>query len=97
MPQAFEWVHELRPELAGAVEATGMTVFSLPLMVCRASLDPGDAAAQVRVLAADDAELPAVQAAIGLGFAAPGRRWARPVTPNGPRRPVRMVTTVSGG
>ena len=72
VPQAFEWVHELRPELAGAVEATGMTVFSLPLMVCRTSLDPGNAAAQVRVLAADDAELPAVQAAIGLGFAAPG-------------------------
>lgn len=72
VPQAFEWVHDLRPELRAAVAATGMTVFSLPLMVCRTVVDPGDVAAQIRVLDANDADLPAVQAAIGLGFAAPG-------------------------
>jgi GNAT superfamily N-acetyltransferase len=73
VPEAFEWVHEAQPDMAGAVELSGLTVYSLPLMVFR-----GDATARAvpgvrfRVLTGDDPELPRVQAAIGVGFAATG-------------------------
>lgn len=74
VPEAFEWVHDLRPGLADAVAATGMAVCPLPLMVCRRpDTVPAPApGVRVRMLAATDPAIPAVQAAIGVGFSAPG-------------------------
>ncbi|WP_111766843.1 GNAT family N-acetyltransferase [Nakamurella deserti] len=74
LPEAFEWVDELRPGLVDTVRATGMAVYRLPLMVHR--VDTGSAPAppdvRVRMLTADDPDLPSVQTAIGLGFTTPG-------------------------
>ena len=73
VPEAFEWVDELQPELAAAVRKSGLAVFQLPLMIYR---NGGDVTApqgvEIRVMPHDDPALPAVQAAIGLGFSAPG-------------------------
>lgn len=73
VPEAFEWVDELRPTLAGVLRAAGMAVYRLPLMVHRGGVRPPVSPdVRVRLLTADDVDLPAVQAAIGLGFTSPG-------------------------
>jgi N-acetylglutamate synthase-like GNAT family acetyltransferase len=73
VPEAFEWVGELQPNLAEAVRAAGLVVFQLPLMIYRGGGEVGAPdAVTVRLIPADDPALPQVQAAIGVGFAAPG-------------------------
>ncbi len=79
VPEAFEWVDALRPELAEAVTAAGLTVFRAPLMLQRraeldATVPPG---IRIRTMTADDPSLPAVEAAIGLGFSEPGTAIGR--------------------
>ena len=73
--EAFEWVHETTPSLAGAAAAAGLEVLRVPLL----ALDPAAWAPPpvpervgVRMLAADDAALPAAQAVVELAFAAAG-------------------------
>jgi len=74
VPEAFEWVDELRPGLVDVLRATGMAVYRLPLMVHRDGAAPVAPPPDVRVrmLTADDPDLPSVQTAIGLGFTTPG-------------------------
>ena len=73
VPEAFEWVDELRPGLVDVVRAAGMAVYRLPLMVFRGGDAPAvPSAVRIRMLTADDPDLPSVQTAIGLGFTTPG-------------------------
>jgi ribosomal protein S18 acetylase RimI-like enzyme len=73
--EAFEWVAERTPSLAGAATAAGLEVLEVPLL----ALDPGGWApppappgVAVRMLGADDAALPSAQAAVELAFASAG-------------------------
>jgi ribosomal protein S18 acetylase RimI-like enzyme len=70
--EAFEWVHETTPSLAGAAEAAGLEVIRVPLL----ALDPDDwvpapppAAVTVRMLGPGDGSLAGAQAAVELAFA----------------------------
>jgi GNAT superfamily N-acetyltransferase len=73
VPEAFEWVHEMNPGLRSAAVAAGLPVRDLPLMVRRDAFPPlVPDGCTVRILPADDEALPAVLAAIGVGFGDPG-------------------------
>ena len=73
--EAFEWVHETTPSLAGAAAAAGLDVLRVPLL----ALDPAawappvaPADVELRMLGADDDALAAAQAVVELAFAAEG-------------------------
>ena len=73
VPQAFEWVHEVRPDVLAVVVAAGLDVHRLPLMML--PRPRGDAPGpdipdhyRVRILPADDPFLPG--ALFGLRVAA---------------------------
>lgn len=68
VPQALEWVHEATPSLIDAAQAAGMTVQQFPLLALESLVDPRPADGEVRLINADDAELGAVNAAIGVAF-----------------------------
>ena len=72
-PEAFEWIDELHQGLYETVKTAGLLVQHVPLMVQRdvplMALPPGYHA---RLLTAEDDSLPAVLAAIGVGFHSPG-------------------------
>jgi GNAT superfamily N-acetyltransferase len=74
VPEALEWVHETTPALRDAVRAAGLQVHEHPLLVLAEQVPAAPAApgVRVRVVPADDPALPAVQAAIHLGFGEPG-------------------------
>jgi GNAT superfamily N-acetyltransferase len=72
--EAFEWVHETTPSLAGAAAAAGLEVMRVPLLALdpeRWTPAPAPAGIGVRMLGADDRALVAAQAAIELAFTAP--------------------------
>ncbi|MFL6077600.1 MAG: GNAT family N-acetyltransferase [Mycobacteriales bacterium] len=81
VPEAFEWVHEVTPSLAGAARATGLHVHEHPLMVLDAfrPVAPPDGVA-VRVLDADSPDLVAARAVADVGFSAPGTAAGEPGT-----------------
>lgn len=68
LPPSIEWVHETTPSLRPAAVAAGVEVGDYPVLVLAG--DPVERAGPVvvRRIAPDDPELPAVQAAITLGF-----------------------------
>jgi ribosomal protein S18 acetylase RimI-like enzyme len=73
--EAFEWIHETTPSMAGAALAAGLDVLRVQLLV----LDPGATAAPpdpaamtMRLLAPDDPALPAAQGVVELAFAGVG-------------------------
>jgi GNAT superfamily N-acetyltransferase len=73
--EAFEWVHETTPSLAGAAAAAGLEVKSVPLLALDAARwtpPPAPPGVTVRMLGAEDRALPASQAAVELAFAAEG-------------------------
>jgi GNAT superfamily N-acetyltransferase len=73
--EAFEWVHETTPSMAGAAEAAGLAVTSVPLLAldpAAAEPPPAPAGLAIRLLAPDDPALPAAQGVVELAFAAPG-------------------------
>ena len=72
VPLALEWVHESAPTLAEAARAAGMTVHQCPMLVLESLTEPPRVIGEVRLMDADDAELGAVHAAIGVAFGAPG-------------------------
>ncbi|MGN6332083.1 MAG: GNAT family N-acetyltransferase [Motilibacteraceae bacterium] len=74
VPEALEWVHETTPALREAARAAGLQVHEHPLLVLAGQVAPPALAdgVRVRVVPADDPALPAVQAAIHLGFGDPG-------------------------
>ena len=76
LPQAFEWVAEVAPGLRAAVERAGLKVSEHPLLALSAEVpveqDHVGGAAAVRVLDADDPDLPEAIAAQHLAFGTPG-------------------------
>lgn len=72
VPRALEWVHESAPTLAEAARAAGMTVHQCPMLVLESLREPPRADGEVRLMDADDADLAAVNAAIGVACGAPG-------------------------
>jgi ribosomal protein S18 acetylase RimI-like enzyme len=79
LPEAFEWVHELNPDLIAVARSAGLTVLEAPLMVLDpAALPPATelSAVPVRILdpTADsfEADLAARRAVAAVGFGAPG-------------------------
>jgi GNAT superfamily N-acetyltransferase len=73
--EAFEWVHETAPSLAGAAAAAGLRVLQVPLLALDAerwSPPPQPARVELRMLGAGDPSLPGTQAVIELAFAAEG-------------------------
>jgi GNAT superfamily N-acetyltransferase len=80
--EAFEWVHETTPSLAGAATAAGLEVVQVPLLALDAAAAPAPAAppagVTVRMLGADDPALAAAQGAVELAFAAPGTAVGAP-------------------
>jgi ribosomal protein S18 acetylase RimI-like enzyme len=81
--EAFEWVGETTPSLAGAAAAAGLEVAQVPLLALEPeawSSPPPPPGVTVRMLSADDAALAGAQAAVELAFAAadPALRAAGP-------------------
>jgi ribosomal protein S18 acetylase RimI-like enzyme len=73
--EAFEWVHETTPSLAGAALAAGLQVVRVPLLALDAAdwaPPPAPAGVALRMLEAGDRSLPAAQAVVELAFAAAG-------------------------
>jgi GNAT superfamily N-acetyltransferase len=73
--EAFEWVHETTPSLAGAATAAGLEVTQVPLLALDAEAWRPAAPPKgvtVRMLGADDPALASAQGAVELAFAAPG-------------------------
>jgi GNAT superfamily N-acetyltransferase len=72
--EAFEWVHETTPSMAGAAEAAGLAVTRVPLLALETAgweAPPPAAGLAVRLLAPDDAELAHAQGVVELAFAPP--------------------------
>lgn len=71
--EAFEWVHETTPSLAGAAEAAGLEVQQVPLLALDAAAwtpAPTPDGVTLRALTADDPALEGAQAVVELAFAA---------------------------
>ncbi len=82
VPEAFEWVEEISPGVAAAVEATGLEVSRHQLMVLdHLQPAPMPDGFSVRMLPADDPAIATTRAAINLGFQAGGTEPG----PAGPR------------
>lgn len=81
VPRALEWVRESAPTLAEAARAAGMTVHECPMLVLESLTEPRHVKGAVRLMDADDSELEAVQAAIGVAFGAPGTAVGEPGVP----------------
>lgn len=75
-PEAFEWVHEVTPDLLAVARSAGLAILEAPLMVLDASALVTPAGADVRFLdptAPSFAADVAVRRAVGaVGFGAPG-------------------------
>ena len=81
--EAFEWVGETTPSLAGAATAAGLEVTQVPLLALEPdawSPPPAPAGVTVRMLGADDPALAGAQGAVELAFAStdPALRAAGP-------------------
>ena len=69
VPQQLEWVHDVTPSLEPAARAAGLHVQRCPLLVLGELRPPRPPeGTSVRMLDADDPELPQVRAAIAVGF-----------------------------
>jgi GNAT superfamily N-acetyltransferase len=79
--EAFEWVHETTPSLAGAAKAAGLVVDQVPLLALDADAwtpAPAPGGVTVRMLGAGDPSLAAAQGAVELAFAVPGTEAGMP-------------------
>ncbi|MHA5049299.1 GNAT family N-acetyltransferase [Streptomyces sp. SD15] len=72
VPEAFEWVAEVTPDLRAAVEATGLRVHAHPLMIRAEGTPLPDPHPAVRVLGPEDPFLAGALALPHVAFAAPG-------------------------
>jgi GNAT superfamily N-acetyltransferase len=73
LAEAFEWVDEMAPDLAGAAADAGLEVERHPLLVQRGAVASSPPAGyRVRLLATDDPSLAVARAAVGTGFNSPG-------------------------
>jgi len=73
IPESFEWIDQVTPEMAAAASAAGLEVHAHPLMVLSApraaALPPGTT---VRAVAPEDAELDRIWAVPTVAFGHPG-------------------------
>jgi ribosomal protein S18 acetylase RimI-like enzyme len=74
IPESFEWIEQVAPEMAAAADDAGLEVHNHPLMVLT---DPAPAAAlppgiTVRVVAPSDPELDRIWAVPAVAFGQPG-------------------------
>ncbi|TIC84341.1 GNAT family N-acetyltransferase [Nocardioides sp. GY 10127] len=71
LPACLEWLEDEAPTLAGAAREAGLQVTSHPLLVLAPGVEPVSPPCDlvVRLLDADDPDLPAVHAAVAAGFA----------------------------
>jgi ribosomal protein S18 acetylase RimI-like enzyme len=75
VPEAFEWVGDLAPDLATACRDDGLSVTEVPLLVHHDPLAvPVPDGVRIRRLSPDDDAVTAGQAVAHLGFASPGVR-----------------------
>lgn len=75
IPETFEWVVDLAPQLASVLAASGLAVTERPLMALthdRWTPFPLPAGCELRPMSPDDPALPAAMAVQHLGFAEPG-------------------------
>lgn len=79
LPETFEWLHDLHPDLLAVARSAGLAVLEAPLMVLDATALPpvdGPADVPVRLLDPDApafaADLAAVRAVADVAFGAPG-------------------------
>jgi N-acetylglutamate synthase-like GNAT family acetyltransferase len=73
LPETFEWIADLNPELRGVASGAGLVVEEYPLMVLAQPLDiPPPAGFAVRQLRADDDALAAALAVAQVGFSHAG-------------------------
>jgi ribosomal protein S18 acetylase RimI-like enzyme len=74
VPEAFEWVQEVSPKAAAAVEATGLSLALHPLLVLTPEArrrPPPPSAAAVHLVTPDD-DLRLIQSVAHVAFGAPG-------------------------
>jgi ribosomal protein S18 acetylase RimI-like enzyme len=74
IPESFEWIEQIAPEMAAAAGSAGLEVRAHPLMVLAGSaqvpsLPPG---ITVRIVAPEDAELDRIWAVPAVAFGQPG-------------------------
>ncbi len=103
----MEWVHETTPSLLAAARAAGMAVEECPLLLLEgepAGPPAPDPAAGVRLVTADDPDLPLVQAAVHVGFGTPGTSVGEAsvaerdaAAASGPQSAERMATLIRSG
>jgi N-acetylglutamate synthase-like GNAT family acetyltransferase len=73
VPEAFEWVGDLAPDLATACRDAGLAVTEVPILVHHDPLAvPVPDGIRIRRLTADDPAVAAGQVVAGIGFAAGG-------------------------
>ena len=71
--EAFEWVHETTPSMAGAAEAAGLAVTRVPLLALETAgweAPPPPEWLVLRLLTPDDAAMAGAQGVVELAFAA---------------------------
>jgi ribosomal protein S18 acetylase RimI-like enzyme len=68
VPRSIEWVHETTPSLRSAATAAGVDVGDHPLLVLDGDPVVRQSPVVVRRLGSDDPDLPAVHAAVHVGF-----------------------------
>jgi len=94
-PEAFEWVHEVTPDLLAVARSAGLAVLEAPLMVLNPSALVTPAGANIRFIDAEAstfAEDVAVRRAVGaVGFGTPGTSAG----PAGPKERDAAVLPVS--
>ncbi|WP_213453956.1 GNAT family N-acetyltransferase [Rhizomonospora bruguierae] len=76
LPEAFEWVHDLHPDLLAVARSAGLVVLEAPLLVLDPDALPAATDVPVRLLdpaaPAFPADVAARRAVAAVGFAAPG-------------------------
>jgi ribosomal protein S18 acetylase RimI-like enzyme len=74
IPESFEWIEQVAPEMAAAASGAGLEVQTHPLMVLAGpvKLPPWPAGVTVRIVAPQDAELDRIWAVPAVAFGHPG-------------------------
>ena len=73
VPESFEWVHEVHPDLVDAATRAGLVVEQRPLLVHDLPVDVAPPTGiSIRFVAADDPDLARAVAAVDIGFGTPG-------------------------
>jgi ribosomal protein S18 acetylase RimI-like enzyme len=73
IPESFEWIAQIAPDLAGAAAQAGLAVHAHPLLTLNVLVRPPQVPrASIRIVSPDDPELVAAWAVPGVAFGHPG-------------------------